>query len=306
MHPEPVGQPVSFSRNPAQLTYWKQLFLELSGRRQSLNPAEELHLHLLTELLCLHQQSVERGRALDRTHMQQAAEILEAIKPGTHASKPIAIPSQSPAPQASGQQDIVARQPAPAPSASRVTRNDAKLRDGIQMAHTWFEKRQNPVPSVNEVTSPRSPRRLLSIPTPTMMISPFMIRPMTQTLDQCTARHRRLTQERGRLPLQKARKSRPQDLPPGAVLQAQGMTPMCRLRKSPLWINMRTSFFDAREDQHEIVHVDSDAEGPSNAESPHAKAGGNINPAVETRQEKLNRLQREMQALIEQEDEEPE
>ncbi len=234
MHPEPVGQPVSFSRNPAQLTYWKQLFLELSGRRQSLNPAEELHLHLLTELLCLHQQSVERGRALDRTHMQQAAEILEAIKPGTHASKPIAIPSQSPAPQASGQQDIVARQPAPAPSASRVTRNDAKLRDGIQMAHTWFEKRQNPVPSVNEVTSPRSPRRLLSIPTPTMMISPFMIRPMTQTLDQCTARHRRLTQERGRLPLQKARKSRPQDLPPGAVLQAQGMTPMCRLRKSPL------------------------------------------------------------------------
>ena len=64
--------------------------------------------------------------------------------------------------------------------------------------------------------------------------------------------------------------------------------------------------FDAREDQHEIVHVDSDAEGPSNAESPHAKAGGNINIAVETRQEKLNRLQREMQALIEQEDEEPE
>ena len=69
---------------------------------------------------------------------------------------------------------------------------------------------------------------------------------------------------------------------------------------------MRTSFFDAREDQHEIVHVDSDEEGLSKAESPHAKAGGNINPAVETRQEKLNRLQREMQALIEQEDEEPE
>jgi hypothetical protein len=63
---------------------------------------------------------------------------------------------------------------------------------------------------------------------------------------------------------------------------------------------------DAREALLEIVNVDSDPEGPSNVESSHSKAGGNLDPAVETRKEKFDRLQREMQALIEQEDAERE
>jgi len=61
--------------------------------------------------------------------------------------------------------------------------------------------------------------------------------------------------------------------------------------------------FCARESST-TINVDSDPEGPSNVKSPHTKAGGNLNSAAETRQEKLDRLQREMQALIEQEDDE--
>jgi hypothetical protein len=144
MYPEPVGQPVSFSRNPAQLTYWKELFSELSGRRSSLTPAQELHLHLVTELLCLHQESVERGRVLDRAHMQKAAEIIDAITPGTHASRPIVVPSQSPALHSASQRNSVARQPTSAPPASqhtqRVTQHTQRVTD--RMAHTWLAPAQ--------------------------------------------------------------------------------------------------------------------------------------------------------------------
>jgi hypothetical protein len=97
MHPNPVSQPVSFRNNPAQLTHWRQLFSDLSNRRHNLNSAEELHLHLVSELLTMHQESVERSRALDRTHMGQAALLLDGLRPGTTASQPIVIPSQSPA-----------------------------------------------------------------------------------------------------------------------------------------------------------------------------------------------------------------
>ena len=148
MHPDPVGQPISFSRNPSQLTYWKQLFLELSSRRSILTPAEELHLHLLTELLCLHQESVERGRALDHAHMQQAADIINAIKPGTHASRPVIISSQSPTAglirqsPAMGQQ-IVANAPVSANSDSPATLHDVKQRINTQqMVHTWLAPAQ--------------------------------------------------------------------------------------------------------------------------------------------------------------------
>lgn len=159
-YPDPVGQPVSFSRNPAQLTYWRQLYSELSGRRSSLTPAEELHLHLLTELLSLHQESVERGRVFDRAYMQQAAEILDAIKPGTHASRPIIIPSQSrpidvpsqsPAPHSTRQKDSVAlhsasqrdfgaRPPPTAPPVASQTQHTQRATD--RMAHTWLAPAQ--------------------------------------------------------------------------------------------------------------------------------------------------------------------
>jgi hypothetical protein len=143
MHPDPVGQPISFRQNPSQLTYWRQLFSELSSRRSTLTPAEELHLHLLTELLCLHQESIERGRALDRAHMQQAADILNAIKPGTHASRPIIIPSQSPRQSPAMRQHVVANPPAPATSAQPVPRQETKQRDSTQqMTHTWLAQAQ--------------------------------------------------------------------------------------------------------------------------------------------------------------------
>jgi hypothetical protein len=94
--PIPVSAPVSLRSNSAQLTHWIQLFSELSAR-SSLSPAEELHLHLVTELLAMYQDSIERSRALDHTYMAQASALLHSMQAGNSASRPIVIPSQSPA-----------------------------------------------------------------------------------------------------------------------------------------------------------------------------------------------------------------
>jgi hypothetical protein len=78
------------------------------------------------------------------------------------------------------------------------------------------------------------------------------------------------------------------DAPHGAVFANKSTNSPSSLRDAP----------------HEIINVDEELEGPPIIQSPHENTGGNDNSAGETRSEKLARLRREMQALIEQEERE--
>jgi hypothetical protein len=150
MHPNPVSKPVSFRSNPAQLTHWRQLFSDLSSRRHNLEPAEELHLHFVSELLTMHQESVERSHALDRTHMEQAALLLDGLRPGATASRPIVIPSQSPDPNSAAQatgtpDDSVSNRPASQPPLHAAIRQRDTLGGSTQTqqtARTWMAPAQ--------------------------------------------------------------------------------------------------------------------------------------------------------------------
>jgi hypothetical protein len=139
-HPDPVSAPISFRNNPAQLTHWHTLFSDLSSRSRSLSAAEELQLHLVSELLAMHQDSVERSRTLDHTHMEQASALLASVRVGDSRSKPILIPSQSPAPANGNISDGQLPNRLPQPS---INPRIARPGSSQQEAHTWLAPAQH-------------------------------------------------------------------------------------------------------------------------------------------------------------------